>query len=371
MFKCINTLAANFVGRFLIDDNFLYLKNNSTLTKLDISNGQIIKSLNVGEEIDSIINAGNEIIVYFSSKSKRLTKVPFSLINDKEYELLHPYHQPPYNNLQLILVGDDVLERNCGLFNLQTKEILWVNGRIFNPIILTGCLLSDSVSKIERFDLLTGELLWSQLVSEIGRHYLKFDKRWEKGEVDKFLGIYKMVLWVLLKNGLIIGLDIETGKIVHEIKEPVEYPLAYTLFDKELNNFYGKPCMLDSVKGKIIGIAQSGIAGSFPSYYEIDLDIPIVQLKIMQRPNDDFQGFHADGGAIGYAWPFDNDYIYLCNYRDYKLALFNRMAKQIDWVHQMEVDPAKKTFIIKMEVHGNRWYVLDNSKTLYVYEREA
>ena len=347
-------LFFNSLGFEVIDNKFGELIKN--LSKKDES--PVLFTKKVQEYLIVVLNTGVGYIVDDNGGYKQFDDAVLPKIYKEKWLACYEYD---YDLLALQSNFLSLFEERKHLFS---DNILGEFSIVDNLLFL---IYKETITRVSE----NSHSLWSLSVADLGRHYFKSEKRWEKGEVDKFLGIYKMVLWVLLKNGLIIGLDIETGKIVHEIKEPVEYPLAYTLLDKELNNFYGKPSMLDSVKGKIIGIAQSGIAGSFPSYYEIDLDIPIVQLKIMQRPNDDFQGFHADGGAIGYAWPFDNDYIYLCNYRDYKLALFNRMAKQIDWVHQMEVDPAKKTFIIKMEVHGNRWYVLDNSKTLYVYEREA
>lgn len=353
-------------------------KKNDRLMQVSFDSGKIIREMKFEFRISELIAqyGRSDAIIYLWQDGRKGKYLKFDIdkwqINsDSAFESNRFYPMLPIQDFILTRIGDDVFNYTPGLYSISERKVIWENESIVNPVVISASLFSNSINKVEHFNLETGEMLWSQSVSEIGRHFLKREKQWKEGEVDKFLGVYKKEVWVLLKNGLIIGLDIETGKIIHEIKEPVEYPQSYALFDKELNNFYGKPCMLDIVKGKIIGVVQSGTVGSFPSYYEIDLNVDKVQLKIMQRRDNTFGDFNADGGAIGYAWPFDDDYIYLCDYRNYKLALFNRSTKEIVWVHKMEVDPAKKTFIVKMEVHGNRWYVLDNSKTLYVYERES
>lgn len=372
MFKKVSSHQIQTGSAYLIDNDHVYFAENDKLFDKNLITGEINGSLNVGRKIYKVLDNKETIIAIFESTGQMISKDKFTIIQDKSFESLSLKQSSPFKNKIFVLIGEDLLDNYFGLYDIDEKKILWTSKDVLDPIILSGYLFSYANSEIRHHDFDTADVIWSRSVSEIGRHYVKIDKRWEDGEIDKVLGIYKNILWLLLKNGLIIGLNIETGKIAVEIKEPVEYPESYQIIESnELNFYYAEPCMFDANNAKIIGLVQSNRIGSPAFYYEVDLATPIPQLKITQLPNDNLELFYMEGGAIGYAWPFDDEYIYVCNYRNYKLALFNRKTKQIDWVHQMDIETAKKSFIIKMEVQGNRWYVLDNSKTLYVYEREA
>ncbi|MBY0349152.1 MAG: hypothetical protein K2W79_12905 [Hydrotalea flava] len=372
MFKLSKTLAASYRQHLLIDKEYLYLAKETELFKIELTSGLVSESITLLDKIDSLANNNEEVIVYFSSKSKRIKKNGLVPIDDFEYEELIPYQINPSGNLFLISIGEDIFNRQCGGYDIKEKKTLWINGNISNPIVLRGHFFTYINDKIQRFDLNTGILIWTCLIQELGKYYNKIENKWHDGEVYSFLGIYNGFLWVCLNNGLLIGIDISTGSIMQKVGVPNQYPPELHMLDETIqqNFFYNHYSIFDEKNGKIIRLWHAGYSNeSFNWIFETDLNTNKPELTISKVKNTTGIPFVIDGNPCP-IWPFDDEFIYVCNYRDYKIALFNRKTKQIEWVHEIEVEPPKRSFIIKMEVQGNRWYILDNSKTLYVYERE-
>lgn len=358
---------------YIVDADTIYSVDKNELVKKSVINTSADERLNLGRKIYKLLNYGTDkIIAIFESEGQIILKDKFIVSEDKSFENLSLIQTSPYNDKIFISVGEDIFNRDFGLYNIKEKRILWISKQVLEPKILADYFFSYANSEIRHHDLATSDTIWSLSIDDIGRYYSIGDKKSVEGEVKRFLGVYDKVLWVLLNNAVIVGIDIETGIVSHEIKEPVQSPSKFgKLEDKGYNFWYNYNNFLDEGRGKIMSLLYSGYSEEqFNCYYEIDLNTSHPQLFVSEIENTSDIPFKIDGTPCP-IWPFDDDYIYVCNYRDYKLALFNRKTKQIDWVHQMEVDPAKKSFITKMEVHGNRWYVLDNSKTLYVYEQDA
>jgi outer membrane protein assembly factor BamB len=376
MYFFVNKLELKIVNGelFKINNNESVLAAiGDKLYNINIRSGQKILIHNFEREIQDLIQSNSdELIVFMGKKSKRFSLSDLKQIDDSEFEKYRISPIPAIGENVFVRIqndGDSSVNYR-GLYSIKEKMLLWKSKNLNNPVAIGEYIFSNSFTRIERFDFSTGELLWSRSVEEAGKYYFKPDKKWNEGEVERFLGVYKELLWVVLKNGLLIGLDVGTGRIVHQIKEPVTYPKSYKLFGDEYpNQYYCEPCLLDKSNGKVIGLTQSNSHESNIMYYEINLSSENYGLEIAELNASKFGNSHIEGGAIGYSWPFDNEYIYVCNYRDYKIALFSRNTKNIEWVHEIEVDSSKKSFIIKMEIQGNRWYILDNSKTLFVYER--
>ena len=341
MFKYINQHHILSSNNYVVSEDILYFSENGIVFQKDIVNNIILKELNAKDKIYLLLNNETEILVFFSSKGKRILKETFTLINDANYDELVSYQQIPFNNLQFILVGEDILETKCGLYDISQKKILWVRENPINPIIVSGYFFSNLFEKIERRDLQTGNLIWSFSVIELGRHYLKLEKKMGESAIDIILGIYKEVLWLCLKNGLLLGIDINTGKILHQVGAPIQYPSELNMMEdtRADNLFYNRYSFLDKKNGKIIRLWHAGYNDNdFDWYFETDLNQPNPQLVISKVENATQMPFVIDGNPCP-IWPFDDEYIYVCNYRDCILALFGRNKKRIEWVVQMEMEP--------------------------------
>jgi hypothetical protein len=369
MFKGVKSYRIHAASTYLVDDNYIYLGENDQLIRKNIITDVVDGRLSLNKKIYKIINNKNTIIVFFENTGQIISKDNFNIIPDKEFENLSLKQTTPYNNKIFVLIGEDVLDSHFGVYDIEKKKILWVGKDVLDPTIISGYFFSHASSLLKYHDLQTSNTFWSLAVSEYGKFYFLPDKKWRNGELKNLLGVYNTILWVLLTNATIIGVELETGKIIHQIKEPSSTPPKFgKLEDKGYNFWYNYNNFLDERQGKIMSLLYSGYAGKqFNCYYEIDLSTNQPQLIISEVENTASIPFKIDGNPCP-IWPFDEEFVYLCNYRERKLALFERSSKKIIWVHEMEFQP-NASFIIKMEVQGNRWYVLDNSKTLYVYER--
>ena len=358
------------------------IKNNESvvvsigtrLSRVDLFTDNKILIHDFEREIQELIPLNsNELIIFMGKKSKLLNLRDWRMIKDDEFEKRRISPITPTNGKTFIRIQDDVnpdITRR-GFYDIKEKKILWESEILNNPILINDSIFSNSITKIERFDFRTGELLWSRPINETGKYFSKPDKKWIEGEVDKFLGIHKELLWVCLGNGLLIGMDVKSGAVIHQVGGPKQYPAELHMMEetRAQNFFYNHYSIFDNENGKIIRLWHAGYSNAdFDWNFEVDLNVQEPNLTISNVENTTGQPFIIDGNPCP-VWPFDDKYIYVCNYRDYKMALFNRKTKKIEWVHEMEVEPSKRSFIIKMEVYGNRWYILDNSKTLFIYEK--
>jgi hypothetical protein len=369
MFKLIKKIPVGYRQHLAIDELYLYLAKENELTKVELTSESVCQNVILHEKIDSLTQTNDDIIVYFSSKSKRIKKDGLMPIDDAGYDDLIPYQLIPFDNLQLILVGEDIFDRQCGVYDIEEKKILWVNGNVGNPIILNGNLFANLDNKVERFDLNTGSLIWSRLIQEHGKYDNRREMKSHDGEVDNFLGIYNGAVWICLKNGLLIGLDIVTGSVLHQVGAPQKYPPELYMLKEtiEQNFFYNHQSVFDEKNGKIIRVWHAGYSEAhFDWSFEVDLNKPEPEVVIEKIENTTGALFSIDGGPSP-IFPFDDEFIYTCNFRDRKIALFNRDSKKIEWVH--EIGEGEGSFITKMEVKNNRWYIQDYSQTLRVYER--
>lgn len=363
----------------IINNEWAVTAKGTCLSRISLLNFKRDSAIEFDREIQELLFGDlEELIVFMGKKSKRLNLVNWTKIEDGEFEKYRISPMSIFGGNIFVRLEGEVKPglRTRGLYNVYEKRILWKSEAINNPVIMNGLIFSNSINKVERFDLETGEMLWSQSVLKLGSYYvdkLEFNRKVHEGEVDCLLGIYKKVLWILLNNGMLLGLDIETGDIVDKVGAPKQYPAELFMMEetRESNFYYNHQSIFDSKQGKIIRLWHAGNSdANYAWYFEVDLNSTMPELAISKVDNITNRPFTIDGNPCP-LWPFDDDYMYVCNYRDYKLALFNRKTKKIDWIHQMEADSVKKSFIIKMEVRENYWYVLDNSKTLYVYKRKV
>jgi hypothetical protein len=264
---------------------------------------------------------------------------------------------------------------------LKNKEIAWKQMLVYMPFFIANTNIcfgfphfdENWVVKKDEFScisLTNGKLLWTKSVSNLGKYSVGKSKATKNGEVDSFLGVNRQLVWACLNNGSLIGLNTETGAVAHQVGAPNTYPEELYMLEETRNQnfFYNHKSIFDDRNGKIIRLWHTGYSGAdFDWCFEIDLNTDKLEVLITKVENATGIPFIIGDGP---AWSFDDEFVYLCNYRDYKIALFNRKTKKIEWVHQIEVDPTRKSHIVKMEVQGNHWYIMDYSKTLFVFERE-
>ncbi|MBX3254497.1 MAG: PQQ-like beta-propeller repeat protein [Chitinophagaceae bacterium] len=357
--------------KWVVDHSHIYYADDSDLVKLKIESGEK-KTLQLQSKIIVVRNYGEEVIAFYSSTGSRIDRNTFSKIEDDDFESMRFQQVSPVRDMLLgrKYVDDDY--RGTFLYNIKDSKQVWLSKLPINPIILDDYCFSSNTDKVERIDIETGAIIWTQSISKIGSYYIPFGKATREGEVRRFLGVYKDVLWVELTNGVLLGYDVMNGNLKHELRGCPKYneDMFIVIENAEKNNtFITKNCLFDKHNGKIILLtAYSSTHGGNPAncYCEVDLNSEKPALTIEPVLTIGEEGFVVQGGASP-VFPFDEDYIYTCDFQESKIGLFNRKTKEIEWVHKLDTE--KGAIITKMEVVNTNWFVLDYSKKLHVFER--
>lgn len=207
--------------------------------------------------------------------------------------------------------------------------------------------------------------LWQFNLSDIGRWYNEFDKKWEEGQVWNFVGVVDGILWVDVMAHTLLGIDVQTGELRHHLKEtiimnafPENYPTnipywGFSTYDKNLNKIWG-------IEGY--------------SYWEVDLNETSPHIKIwylgeeLQKLGAAMSNLPMCGisathvffgvGSIG---------------KTPQVCALNRITLKIDWRYDFSKE-AENTEIAfsptKVEVTENHLFVLDSEGTLHIFEKQ-
>ena len=70
-----------------------------------------------------------------------------------------------------------------------------------------------------------------------------------------------------------------------------------------------------------------------------------------------------------YSFPIDEQFIYFCDDRQGKIGVFDRDKKEVVWSYELDMERDGIAQILEMKYADNRWYVLDRSDTLHIFER--
>lgn len=183
------------------------------------------------------------------------------------------------------------------------------------------------------------ETTWQTDISTFGR-YLNLRGEQQPNEIDGDLMGYENLLFVPMKGGQLLALDVETGEKV---------------WIQDYNN--GRSGFYTLYSDKIY--KHDGL-----SLIEIDV-ITGARIREMIFPEykaDDLKTFYA----LHYFWVYD-DIIIMYGHKN-RIAIINRESFQIIKIMELPASlPASKDNVIW---HDNKLYVLDLTNTLHVYERE-
>lgn len=220
---------------------------------------------------------------------------------------------------------------------------------------------------VEAFLFPEGKLLWQ---------YSKFsDFNWmqksiyedepeeeRQAEVEKFVGIYKDVLWLVLNSGRLLGLDVSTGELRYNLEKPINYDEENTLFLSAIAS------TIDTEKGILFGI-------KYTSYFEINLESPetsYIHYDISETCK--INSLEADYPSNDLVWEGDEIFIGKneLHYEKYPcyVGVFNRKNKEIIWSSKELGEMGNFKGISKLDYAANKLYVLDRESTLHIFEKE-
>ena len=292
---------------------------------------------------------------------KKIDKVLYIKYSDGYCEKLVEDKFLPINNMNnikyinfgkpysVIFVYDNEYKKFFNLLDLETNKLLlkkdslhWLY--IEKNIIVTYDILGSFISRINT----DTETLWQFTIASLG------DPPYpdEEDRIDKIVGIANGNLWVYTKLYRLIALDIETGSVQYH------------------TDCFG--VQLDEVTENIFAIASNGWTVIDTQTFSIKEDYffskedpeGMGQYESVYKPllQGDYFTFigskHKEYGGIGW------------------IGIFDYKARKLVWEYELlpfEERKATRNQLVPSQplyISGNKLYIKDVKKNLYIFERE-
>ena len=355
MFK-INKVIPN-IDVFIVD-----VRLNIVLRGLD-KNLLINNETKINNIVDDLIISNDNLyfnnswtIIIFNFITKQI-----KYINDKN--ILNINNECSEN---LILVDKN---EKLFLFNKLNEEETSLNivdfdwGKIY---LSQDNLYLENKKRIENYKLIDSKKLWQLALCQLGKFQTEFAGE-KSYEVKQFVGVYKDVLWVFLNSQEFIGLDINSGEIIHWLKgvkkENISGEIDEYLDEKDIYVFFDTNYLIDTKAKKIIGLKAD-------RYYEIDLDSEFIEPKMFGLWTK-MQNVGINKNDISSRNILVDNNLYFYNHNDLKFAIFDIDTKEIIYVSdKLTQDETKRREIKDFQVANDNVYVLDSTGDLYIFEKE-
>jgi hypothetical protein len=215
----------------------------------------------------------------------------------------------------------------------------------------------------------TGNELWHFDLSELGTWHLDYETEERKKEVGQFIGVYNNVLWVYVYGYEIIGLEVESGKLLYRFSSLAQENLTGKTFFSPIDDggyrLYECRYILDETRGKIFGLIADLL-------YEIDLNSDTI-VPAAHGLKDEFARNGINEQDIGkHGTVLQGNTLYFYNYNQLLFATLDIEAKEITYVSEKIVPAqAKGLMQIKdLQVSADKVYVLLSNGDLFIYDKE-
>ena len=219
----------------------------------------------------------------------------------------------------------------------------------------------DDVMSIRAFSIQEKEHLWEFSLASFGKYKNSWDEE-RYFRVYKLIGIHNNIFWAFIELGGFIGLDIETGELKYRIPE---YQQAVEKTITKIKGFYRSDYLLDSGKGKILGMAMD-------VFIEIDLnqELPFATQYGLQ---EEFEKYNIEGKDTSTQYIVQDDLLYFYLAEQLKFGILDINTKEIIYISEpiavVERDDSF-TRLRDLKVSENKVYILDSNNTLHIFERE-
>lgn len=338
--KKLNTI--NNVSKFLVRELDCYYESD----KMFFLNGKIIQKLENNFFGEFYLNGDNLIIQSFYGtffyKNYQIEGY-YNYFNDKEVEYINKEN------------GNLYIEYNEGFVKtLLRNNAYHVNDyyTVFENVITSYETIFPNIQMLWRFNL-EKKYNWEQRADYIDEPAVE-----KQAEVIKFLGGYKNELWLILNNGALLALNIETGKETRYIKEG-KMIIGESDFEDFKGNF-GYDTILDKENGLIFNLSRYFyIEFNLNSNKEYFNSYSFKESSINHKLNLNYIGGYDTESIFAYEGSDNNCF-----------AVFSRQKKEI--VLSKEIKEVKNKFpaIRDMKYAAGKIYVLDHNNTLHLFNKE-
>ena len=271
-------------------------------------------------------------------------------------------HQNFYQKNWIVFKELSLFQNILGLKNSETKAC-FLREDFYPEVIFKEFVFGGSyLKKILKYHIKNGDLIWQTDISQIGKYVPFLEKDEKLREVDKFIGIYKEELIVLLTGGKFIGIATETGTINWE-QSKVAINQTSNCFDYNFSEPYHP--FLDEEKG-IIYILQGEV------FIEFDLNTKEAAYTwtSLELATENYV-FIRQSRLV-------NNKILFSAYRngnegnDDTVGVFDIIKKEIVWKYTFNFE--KDNFILNsqdnIQMNENSIFVLDRKSNLHIFEKE-
>ncbi|WP_297890944.1 hypothetical protein [uncultured Capnocytophaga sp.] len=219
----------------------------------------------------------------------------------------------------------------------------------------------DDVMSIRAFSIQEKEHLWEFSLASFGKYKNSWDEE-RYFRVYKLIGIHNNIFWAFIELGGFIGLDIETGELKYHIPE---YHQAVEKTITKIKGFYRSDYLLDSGKGKILGMAMD-------VFIEIDLnqELPFATQYGLQ---EEFEKYNIEGKDTSTQYIVQDDLLYFYLSNQLRFGVLDINTKEIVYISEpITVGERDDRFtqLKDLKVSENKVYILDSNNTLHIFERE-
>jgi hypothetical protein len=150
-------------------------------------------------------------------------------------------------------------------------------------------------------------------------------------------------LWLVSQRGILFGIDVNTGILVHHLN----YDNVLSFQETGLVNSKYFHSLFDEKAKKLVGIYQK-------TYWEIDLLNPENGLKIVDLPALNIDYF-SNGWANPQGMVFDESYIYFRDIEISTVGVLSRQTQKIVWYQKInDLEPRSSIIInnIQVSIHS-------------------
>jgi len=325
----------------------VYFSKTGGLYVEETNSGKIIWKQSFSDEFPVMAAIGNYIIHTGLSGQK--------LIELKTGRLLTPIPVGTGSVWDEFVISENN-EYSISLYCIQTSKVIWEVPKA-SVRFTDGLLHTRNDELLTLYDVETGQPMWQVDVRELGCYtpHPCLYRPEQEGKIVSVLGVYNNIIWLHLESSKLLGIDVTTGAVMHQIKPVGPFPAL----EIEWSIPSTHKCCLDKEQGQIIGMR-------WKIYWAIDLKkvTPELEYHWLDDQLDRYQVHEnvPNGGC------FSPTHFFFAQYDDKRIAALNRQTLTVDWVHQLEPVLGKRSIINRMKYDSDHLFVFETAGLLHIFE---
>jgi hypothetical protein len=271
--------------------------------------------------------------------------------------------------------------RESGIFDFKNNTIVFKENRIKKFIVVNKNIfihLNYNDLVISRLSE-SGNLIWScQLPNRPFWQYNTDPSELKRDTITKIIGSHNALIWVATFSGSIYAINVDTGEIIHDIKNPDQEQVKNIWKEKFLTgktqySLKDVPAITKSIafEASEFDVKNNIIFGlNMFSYWEFSLNAPSNSLRVVDLSKFLKQKNYQGLDFVSNSLPFDDEHIYTCESYEGIILAINRRTLEIDWSYEIDIEPqGLLRKILTLYYHNNQLFVVDRENTLYVFEK--